>query len=226
MPVESVCRFCGRRERAGSVVTPGRALDTAEQALAAITEWAAREGAADVGEFARRNLAGVSPEEAAARLAAHQPLPTSFDAVAWLFADTGGAAREAQGSAGSESAMAAGRALISVMLADGEIRPGERQFIDQFLVRAGLPPASSADLHDWGPGDLQRPADPAAVLFAMVTLMHLDRKRDDREWRVIQRFAEAWGYPVERLVRLDRSLDEAYAPLMRRLWLTLRGLVG
>jgi hypothetical protein len=52
-----------------------------------------------------------------------------------------------------------------------------------------------------------------------------DRQRNDDEWRVIRRFANAWGYPIDRLEHLDRSIGRGYAPVIRRAWLSLRALL-
>jgi len=42
---------------------------------------------------------------------------------------------------------------------------------------------------------------------------------------VICRFASAWGYPIDRLERLNQSVGRGYAPAIRRAWLCLRSLL-
>jgi hypothetical protein len=59
----------------------------------------------------------------------------------------------------------------------------------------------------------------------MVVVAHADRERHDDEWRVIGRFANAWGYPIDRLEHLNQSIGRGYAPAIRRAWLSLRSLL-
>jgi hypothetical protein len=116
------------------------------------------------------------------------------------------------------------RALAAVMLADGEIRAGERRFLDAFLVRTGLSPATEDDLRAWRPGDLPRPAEPEPLLRAMVELAHIDKERDGSEWRVVRAFARSWGYPLAELEKLGAEALEDTAPPMKKLWTALSGL--
>lgn len=125
----------------------------------------------------------------------------------------------------AEDARAAVRALASVMLADGLIRPGERVFLDAFLHKAGLPPAEEAELRRWRPGEVPRPSDPEALVEAMIELAHVDRERDGSEWRVVREFARAWGLPLAEVEARGRRAEAATAPAMKRLWRALRRLV-
>lgn len=116
------------------------------------------------------------------------------------------------------------RVLAAVMLADGEIRPGEQRFLDGCLERMGLSPATPADLRPWRPNELPHPDDPELLLDAMIELAHIDRERDGTEWRVVRAFARAWGYPIDELERRGaRALDDTRPP-MQKLWLALTGL--
>ena len=125
----------------------------------------------------------------------------------------------------AEDARAAVRALASVMLADGVIRPGERVFLDAFLHKAGLPPAEEAELRRWRPGEVPLPSDPQALVDAMIELAHVDRERDGSEWRVVREFARSWGLSLEEVERAGRRAESATAPAMKRLWRALRRLV-
>ncbi|MCB9779103.1 MAG: hypothetical protein H6742_11115 [Alphaproteobacteria bacterium] len=116
------------------------------------------------------------------------------------------------------------RALSAVMLADGVIRPGERQFLDGFAARLGLDKAAASDLRPWRPADLPWPTDPEPILRAMVELAFVDAERDGSEWRVVREFARHWGYPLADLEALGRQKEEALASAMTRLWRALRRL--
>jgi hypothetical protein len=97
--------------------------------------------------------------------------------------------------------------------------------VERFLEDAGYPPLRPTDLRPWLPGDLGRPDHPEPIIEAMVAVAHADRDRHDDEWRVICRFANAWGYPIDRLERLNQSIGRGYAPAIRRAWLSLRSLL-
>src|SRR6185503_20116391 len=90
---------------------------------------------------------------------------------------------------------AAARVLVSVMVADGELRAGERQFVERFLQTEGLPPFEPADLRVWRPSEVTGLAAALRpkVLEAAIALAHLDRMRDGSEWKIIQAYARAWG---------------------------------
>jgi hypothetical protein len=116
------------------------------------------------------------------------------------------------------------RVLAAVMLADGEIRPGEQRFLDGFLERMGLSPATAADLRPWRPGELPHPDDPEPLLDAMIELAHVDRERDGTEWRVVRAFARAWGYPLDQLEQRGALALDDTRPPMQKLWQALTGL--
>jgi hypothetical protein len=219
-------------------VTPPANLRDAARALAALEAWAAEEGEADLGVFARGSF-GAEPEQVVARLVAGEVVPSTFDVIAFLFPSSGGAAvqrsverrvvvvdpepqqvAEASMVPGVADPRTPARVLVSVMVADGTLRAGERRFIVQFLNREGLPPLSAEDLRVWRPSELGPAPDPAVcerVIEAAVHLMHLDRERDGSEWRVIRTFARAWGIEDHRLDRWDRAYDRRYRSTMSRL---------
>jgi hypothetical protein len=112
------------------------------------------------------------------------------------------------------------RLLVSVMVADGSLRAGERTFVVRFLEREGLPPLAPEDLRVWRPAELGAPPDAALcdrALEAAVHLMHLDRERDGSEWTVVREFARAWSVPEQRLSEWDRRYGQRYTGIMARL---------
>lgn len=254
VPSDRRCRMCGWHEVASPSgepmipkIPPAKLRD-ARTALQALRSWAAEEGETDVGIFVRGSF-GAEPDEIVDRLVRGDPVPTTFDVIAFLFPSAGGASvqRAIERLGEGEPPVAAvapvdrtapapadvrtpARLLVSVMVADGTIRAGERRFLVRFLEQEGLPPFASGDLRVWRPSELGPAPEPELrdrVLEAAVHLMHLDRERDGSEWRVIRTFARAWGVDDARLDGWDRAYERRYGPLISRLgrWIVrlLRG---
>lgn len=89
-----------------------------------------------------------------------------------------------------------GRALASVMLADGVIHPDERRFLDTVMEQLGAPPLAEQDLRVWRPPELGPIADPVTLLRAMRRLALADQEADDSERRVIAEYARSWRVPL------------------------------
>lgn len=209
--------------------------------------WAAEEGEEDIDLFCQSNM-GLSAGEVVELLRQNQKVGTTFDVIAFLFPGGGQGGHETQGppvrtvrrsempptppplerSTPQFDPSIPARALISVMVADGELRGGEEHFINRFLEREGLPPFSQQDMRVWRPQEVGEVADPAKrelILEAMVHLMHLDRERDGSEWKVITAYARAWGIDEERLKHWDRLYDRRYSSAMSAFWRTLSHFV-
>ena len=248
-----ICASCGYTPRLRETHAPTD-LTRGEAARDALTRWAHDEGEADVERFCTAHLGGTL-DEVVARLKAREIVHTSFDVIAWLFPEQGGGALHTPDRAPSarpvevvdrapatpepeladdlalpepvDPAVPA-RLLLSVMAADGELRRGERRFIDAFLDAEGLPPVDEADIRIWRPHELPRPADVETrrqLIEACVHLVHLDRERDGTEWKVVRAFAGAWGISDEELAGWDQAYDARYATTMTRLWRRLSGFV-
>jgi hypothetical protein len=231
VPSERRCRLCGWHEG----LRPPASLRQADAARRALAAWALEEGEPDVGVFVRGSF-GAEPDEVVAKLVRGDVVPTTFDVIAFLFPSAGGAAVQRSiatidGAPGEAPASApaapaavdprlAARVLVSVMVADGTLRAGERRFIVQFLERDGLPPFGDDELRVWRPSELGPPPSPELrdrILEAAVHLMHLDRERDGSEWRVVRTFARAWGVDDAVLDRWDRKYGRRYGSAMGRL---------
>jgi len=248
-----ICASCGYTPRLREVTAP-RDLRAPGAVHHALKAWAASEGEHDVERFARAHLGG-SVAHVQERIHAGQVVHTTFDVIAWLFPDQGAGATHTPDQAPSarpveiiDRTPAQGlrphqvdpelpepldprvpaRVLISVMVADGELRPGERRFIDAFLESEGLPPVNEADVRIWRPHELPAPPDPQTrrqLIEACVHLVHLDRQRDGTEWKVVRAFAMAWGIDEADLIAWDQAYDAQYATTMTRLWRRLSTFV-
>ncbi len=243
------CGFEERSEPDGVVVVVRTAADLRpiEAARAALSRWAADEGEVDLEQFCTANLGGTFGDVSAS-LARGEGVSSTFDVIAFLFPQAGAMSSVAEvgrpvfgapvGSAPAPSGRVVdipataldpardmdertpGRFLVSVMLADGALRAGERRFVDTFLARNGLPPVTPADLRVWRPLELGPPPPPELrdlLLEAAVHLMHLDRTRDGSEWRVVQVFASAWGLSTATLRAWDEQYGRRYSTVMFRL---------
>jgi hypothetical protein len=100
------------------------------------------------------------------------------------------------------------------MMADGQVRPAERRFLDAALARMGAPPLDEADLRVWRPFELGPVPDPKGLLKTMRLLALVDNEADGSERRVLQEYARAWGValpdeplpPTGAMAELGRSL--------------------
>ena len=234
------CRLCGREDRLGVETRPGAPPQTVEEALAALSRWAAEDGESDVARFCEGGFAGRNMHEVAARLVAREPVETNFDVMAWLFGGMSGGAGVEPSPAAPAAPLPSGanpsvpptaappfhlgRALASVLLADGRASPAERSYVDRALSAAGQPPLAPEDTRVWRPLELGRPEDPGPIVALMAGLAWVDGQRDETEWRVVREFSRAWGYPSRHLAALDARLEAAHASLPAQLWSGLKRL--
>jgi hypothetical protein len=234
--LEARCRYCGYARTLGNPVAEGVVPRDTSAVRAALERWAREEGD-DVAAFVDANFCGLGSAQVEALLLAGERVPTSFDVLGYLFPGAGVQAlptvsrvaepdvarREETGRLLAASNIAA-RAMAALMLADGEIRAGERRFLDEFLRRAGHEPLAERDLRPWRPTDLDVPDEPEPIVEAMVHLVYADRQSDETEWRVVREFARHWGVPLRHLETMRQALDREHAGIARRLFLLLRSL--
>jgi len=214
--------------------TPGLDL-TDEQAIrSALTAWAKDEGLS-LDELCEGSLNG-STEQVIGRYLGGEPVESTLDAIAFLFPGmAAGTAVGVQVQPSTETEVsspperisdsrAPARLLVSVMVADGQIRVGERAFVDAFLEREGLSPLSAPDLRPWRPHEVGPLLDQGLAertIETAVALMHLDGERDGSELRIVRSFARSWGVPDAQLDRWNRTYDRRYAPTFSVVWRTL-----
>lgn len=235
-PIEQRCRLCG-----WAPDVAGADLTEPVRARAALVAFAQAEGEIDVDAFCAQSI-GVSADEVVRRLVAHEPIPTNFDAVAWLFG-SGGRAGVQDANVGESTEgrppplpqpihappgpRIAPRALASVMVADGEVRPRERVFVHQWLASRGLPAVAGSELRVWRPHELGPPPEALRtdLLLACIELIHVDQQPDDAEWRVVQAYGRAWGFSEDWLAARAREADARHATALVHVWRRMAGLV-
>ncbi len=215
--IEGLCRLCGYGTELGEVVTAGEQFGGTADVLAGLTRWATEEGEADLVRFAAANFNGRTPEAVATAVLAGERVDTGFDVIAYLFPNLSATGRTSDPHAptapkheplergpASPSSLPprpsdprdVGRALVSVMMADGKIRKEEEAFLAAAMRRLEIPPLDPTDLRVWRPTEIGPVPDPAGLIQAMRGLALCDGEVDGSELRVIQEFARAWGVPL------------------------------
>ena len=251
LPASSWCKLCGAAHVAefdgasARMITthPGEALDTEEAFGRALDAWAARDGF--VSRQALLDATFCDPDFArlAAQIAQHQPLEVLADPFALAGAMTTRAvAATLQASAQPYAPNAhnasscpppsAPRAVVyplaSVMAADGEIHPREREFVDRFLKSKGLAPLADSELR------VHHPSEIAHIIareqrYTIVQLMcetaAVDGLLDESERHVIRAYAAAWDIPDDTVDVWLRGYVKRNTKVARQLWMTLRRFV-
>ncbi|MEZ4317513.1 MAG: hypothetical protein R3F61_08410 [Myxococcota bacterium] len=229
---EARCEACGFT--AEVTVRAGLDLSDAGAIRAGLERWAASEGVT-IDELCESSLGGPT-DAVVAKYLAREPVESSLDAIAFLF--PGMAAGSALGAnieapdapkhapveQREPDPRAAARLLVSVMVADGQIRAGERAFVDAFLVAHGLEPLAPSELRPWRPhevGPIGSAELAEGAVRAAVELMHLDGERDGSELRIVRTFARAWGVTERDVEQWNRQYDRRYAPPLRVVWRAL-----
>lgn len=219
------CRLCGFSTELGDVTQFGHPFVEANEVVEALGRWAMEDGESDVSTFAVANFSGRTPDAVALAVLSGERVTTSFDVIAFLFPGGGGGGGPAlspgenppshvqppssQPAVINTDAPPPGlppiaRALASVMLADGQIRPAERRFLEDTARRLGGEPLAAHELRVWRPHELARPENPEALLSAMRALALCDKEADGSELRVLKEFARAWQLDLD-----ERSLTPA-----------------
>ncbi len=115
--------------------------------------------------------------------------------------------------------------LVSVIAADGELAPKEREMVDRFLVSEGLEPLADDEFRVHDPAVVARyiPENRReAVLRLMCETAAIDGMPDDSEIRVIRAFATAWHIPDEKVDLWLWGYENIHASSARLFWLRIR----
>lgn len=239
---EGRCAGCGFAPTLVPAVPPAD-LGEASRARQALARWAEEEGEAELEVFCAGSF-GATADEVIGRLVRREPVPTTFDVIAYLFpqSSAGGPVQRAiQGGPGEGAGTSlqgpsklqgpgeraapewevrtAARLLASVMVADGKLLASERGLLAKVLERERLPPLSSGDLRVWRPSELPVPGDVGLrdrLLEAAVQIMHVDGERDESEWRVVRGVARRWGVAEARLQEWDQRYEARYGGVVWR----------
>jgi hypothetical protein len=118
--------------------------------------------------------------------------------------------------------------LVSVIAADGELNPREREIVDRFLVSEGLPPLEDTEFCVHDPTVVARYIPESRredVLKLMCETAAIDGMPDDSEIRVIRAFAAAWRVPDDKVNLWLWGYENIHASSARLFWLRIRRFV-
>lgn len=234
------CAKCGVTATMRDVALPST-MATEEHFHAALDAWAARDG------FASRQalLDGVFCEPDANVLFGHLRAGNVLAVVADPFANLGARA------ASSTNVIAAGRAedsvsppsshgprsappraivypLVSVIAADGEIHPREREIVDRFLLSEGLATLADDEFRVHHPSEVAHLVPHhrrETVVQLMCETAAADGMPDESERRVIRAYASAWDVPDEKVDFWMWGYENMSTGIVRQLWLKIRRFV-
>lgn len=239
--VEARCRLCGHRSERGATRVAAASFATPGEVLDALARWAAEEGETDLERFCQANFAGATSAEVVERVLAREPVETGFDVMAFLFPGLAAGAAvprevvvrpgrvlthhglgveppapppEVHPPVRTWDPFDAARALTSVMVADGVVRPAEERAVTRALQALRAPPVGPEARRVWRPGELGPPPNPAALLALCREVALADGEVDPTEVRLLEEYARAWEVPLNRaglsrptlLERVDRTI--------------------
>lgn len=93
--------------------------------------------------------------------------------------------------------LAPARALVSVMMADGQPHPAERRAVEALLKAGEHPALPEAEWRVYRPQEAGNPKDAAAIVAGMRRVAMSDGVVDGSEVRVIREYARAWQIPFD-----------------------------
>jgi uncharacterized tellurite resistance protein B-like protein len=118
--------------------------------------------------------------------------------------------------------------LVSVIAADGEIHPKERELIDRFLQSEGLAPLGEDEFkvhHPSAVAHLVPRERREMVVQLMCETATVDGMPDESERRVIRAYAAAWDVPDDKVDFWMWGYENMSTSLTRQLWMKLRRFV-
>ena len=225
--IEGRCRLCGHATELGEVRVQGARFSTVDDVVHALAEWSTADGEPDVLMFTQVNMGGLTPAEVARRVLRRERVETSFDVIAFLFPSSGNGFQPDESQRRPEVRLVnevtplpavqpepiwnappfgpldVARALVSVMVADGVVRPSEKQFLARMLAEWRAPALPESEYRVWRPQEMGTPPDPQRLFDVMRLMCLVDREADGTEVRILQEYARAWGLKLD-LRDLDR----------------------
>ncbi len=118
--------------------------------------------------------------------------------------------------------------LVSVIAADGEIHPAERELVDRFLASEGLAPLADEEIRVHHPREVAQfvPKERReAVVQLMCESAAADGMPDESERRVIRAYAAAWHVPDDKVEFWMWGYENMNTSITRQLWLKIRRFV-
>jgi uncharacterized tellurite resistance protein B-like protein len=116
-------------------------------------------------------------------------------------------------------------ALVSVVVADGEIDPREQAFITAFAAREGVAPPAVDEYAMHRPVELAGRVPPERrreLLESMTELSCLDSVADSSEIRIVRAYASMWGIDDETIGDWVAKYQLAHASKGRKFYLRLK----
>jgi uncharacterized tellurite resistance protein B-like protein len=241
------CPECGAHAQL-ELVHPGHLPTTEAELAQALAGWAASETFDDLGEFLHATFVRPKLGELLEDLAAGRLIETVPDPFARQ-GGGGGAGQSAKPPAARAAdeeevaspvthrdpnppASAPPRAvvfpLVSVVAADGEIHPRERELVDRFLRSEGLEPLHDDEIRVHRPDEVAHLVPVhrrEAVVQLMCETAAIDGAADASEIRVIQAYAAAWNVPADKIDLWIWAHENMGEPVARQFWKKLRRFV-
>jgi len=231
--------------------TPRAPLATEAELAAALDRWAAREGFASREALAQATFVDADLASLRARIARGERLEVVADPFASMGSATASLPRETKSLPDATKSLprttipkaeppkldAAPRSappraiiypLVSVVSADGEVHPSEREVVDRFLVSEGLAPLTDDEFRVHHPSEVAHfvPKEKRElVVQLMCETAAVDGAPDESEKRVIRAYAAAWDVPDDKVDLWMWAHETASTSLARQLWLKIRRFV-
>jgi hypothetical protein len=236
------CPACGLVATRAVVEAP---VDLSDRGVleARLLAWATTEGAQTVDEFLDASFLGVSLDDLAGKIRAKERVETSFDVFFHLFghaalSGAGGVVQRRKAPAPPPpppperipsrpppTPRAFLYPIVSVMVADGEIKDVEKEFIDRILETEGHAPLLPEEIRVHRPAEIAREV-PAArrheAVELMVQLAAVDGETDLQEIRIAKAYASAWGVPTALVNEWVERYKERHTTGVRRFFRKLR----
>lgn len=244
------CGQCGTRARQDLARNP-EPLGDRGAVERALLRFALEEHERDVLGFVASNFTAGTIDGVLASIVRRDVIETSFAAMHTLFNRHGGRGGANKGGGGNVREQRESRApetlgagmrlpvpappaydtrammlaLVSVVVADGEIDPGERAFIERFAAREQIAAATDDEYVMHRPVELAGRVPPdrrRELLETMTELACLDGVTDSSEIRIVRAYASMWGIDDDAIGEWIAKYQLVHATRARRFFLRVK----
>lgn len=228
------CASCGARaelREAQAALSLASSTDVAD----AIARWGREEGYDDADAFFQATFTLPSVDDVALALARREPIETVGDPFSPMH---GGAraVRPARDVAPIIDTLPPAEApprallypLISVVAADGELHPKERELVDRFLAAEGLAPLAAEEFRVHHPADVAHFVPPERrprIVELMCQVAIIDGLPDPNEVRVIKAYSSAWSVDEAKVDDWLAGYGDVVVSPLRQFFLKIRRFV-